>query len=122
MNPSPSNSTLDVRVELADCTDKADLLRRFAEAFRFPDWFGHNWDALADCLTDLSWLPAPAYRVLLCNPSALRTMHPDVLATTLDILDDARHCWAEAGIGFSVEVMEDAMPSASDRSPRDVSQ
>ncbi|WP_341647529.1 barstar family protein [Thauera humireducens] len=57
-----------MRVELADCTDKAGLLRRFAEAFRFPDWFGHNWDALADCLTDLSWLPAPAYRVVLCNP------------------------------------------------------
>jgi hypothetical protein len=27
----------------------------------FPAWFGHNWDALADCLTDLSWLPAAGY-------------------------------------------------------------
>ncbi|WP_038011761.1 barstar family protein [Thauera sp. 63] len=119
MIPSPSDSPLDVRVELADCTDKAGLLRRFAEAFRFPDWFGHNWDALADCLTDLSWLPAPAYRVVLCNPSTLRTTHPDVLATTFDILADTTRCWAEAGIAFSVEVMEDDAPSASARPPHD---
>ncbi len=41
------------------------------------------------------------------QPSTLRTTHPDVLATTLDILDDTTRCWAEAGIAFSVEVMED---------------
>jgi hypothetical protein len=28
-----------------------------ADALGFPDWFGHNLDALYDCLTDLSWLP-----------------------------------------------------------------
>ncbi|WP_446686701.1 barstar family protein [Pseudofulvimonas gallinarii] len=26
-----------------------------AAVFRFPEWFGDNWDALADCLADLSW-------------------------------------------------------------------
>ena len=49
---------LDIRVDLEHCTDKATLLARFAAALQFPDWFGHNWDALADCITDLSWLPA----------------------------------------------------------------
>ena len=51
------------RIDLAGCTDKAELLARIARTLRFPDWFGHNWDALADCLCDLSWLPADAYRL-----------------------------------------------------------
>jgi len=33
---------------------KEDLLRAVAEALRFPDYFGMNWDALIDCLRDLA--------------------------------------------------------------------
>ena len=40
--------------------EKEKLLREIAAALRFPDWFGQNWDALEDCLTDLSWLDADA--------------------------------------------------------------
>ncbi len=39
-----------------DCTgitDKAALHRALAQVLRFPDWYGHNLDALMDCLTDL---------------------------------------------------------------------
>lgn len=28
----------------------------YGMAFRFPDYFGGNWDAFGDCLRDLSWL------------------------------------------------------------------
>jgi hypothetical protein len=45
--------------DVAGCSDKAGLLARTADALEFPAWFGHNWDALADCLTDLAWRPAP---------------------------------------------------------------
>ena len=30
--------------------DKADSIARFGEVLGFPDWFGHNLDALFDCL------------------------------------------------------------------------
>lgn len=33
---------------------KDDFLRTIAEAMRFPDYFGMNWDAVIDCLRDLS--------------------------------------------------------------------
>jgi RNAse (barnase) inhibitor barstar len=33
---------------------KDDLLRGLAEAMRFPDYFGMNWDAVIDCLRDLA--------------------------------------------------------------------
>ena len=77
-------------------SDKAALLARFAAALHFPDWFGHNWDALSDCLTDLSWLPARHYRVELAQPQALRTAAPETLDTALEILGEA----AEFGFGL----------------------
>ncbi|MDQ6934695.1 MAG: barstar family protein [Actinomycetota bacterium] len=33
--------------------DKAELFAGVAEALGFPDSFGHNFDALADCLADV---------------------------------------------------------------------
>jgi RNAse (barnase) inhibitor barstar len=39
-------------------TSKADFLVAAARDLRFPDYFGHNWDAFADCLGDFA-APAP---------------------------------------------------------------
>lgn len=38
--------------------DKASAIAAVGSAARFPDWVGHNLDALADALGDLSWLVA----------------------------------------------------------------
>lgn len=36
---------------------KVDLCAAYARVGRFPSDFGANWDALLDCLRDLSWIP-----------------------------------------------------------------
>jgi len=36
---------------------KEKLLAILADKLRFPRYFGYNWDALEECLRDLSWLP-----------------------------------------------------------------
>lgn len=87
-------------VDLAGCPDKAGLMERFATAGRFPDWFGGNWDALADTLADLSWWPAPGYVLLIEHGGDWRDSHADDFAVLLDILDDTARRWAGAGIGF----------------------
>jgi hypothetical protein len=44
-------------------SDKQQLLASLAMQLQFPDYFGGNWDALDECLGDLSWLKQP--RVLI---------------------------------------------------------
>lgn len=49
--------TLVVRVPRG-VRSKQKLLAILADRLRFPAYFGRNWDALEECLRDLSWLPA----------------------------------------------------------------
>lgn len=78
-----------VTVDLSSVRDKHTLIDAIAAALEFPPGSGHNWDALADSLGDLSWLPAPGYMLLLDHALALREAAPDDFRTLLEILDDA---------------------------------
>jgi len=44
-------------IDLAGVRNKTSFLGRCAQSLGFPEGFGANWDALADCLEDLAWLP-----------------------------------------------------------------
>jgi hypothetical protein len=50
---------------LADLQGKGQVLAEMACVIAAPGWFGHNWDALADALADLSWRKAPGYVLVL---------------------------------------------------------
>lgn len=95
--------TLDyevLRIDLAGCRDKTRVLELIAEALRFPNWVGDNWDALADALNDLSWLPANGYLLLLERAGEWRDHAGADLEVLLDILDQAATPWAEQGTAF----------------------
>jgi RNAse (barnase) inhibitor barstar len=89
-----------VRVDLAGCRDKQEFLARTAAALGFPDWFGGNWDALFDCLADLSWRPAAGYLLILEHAEDLRRHAPEALETALAILGDAANAWRDRGRPF----------------------
>ena len=42
-----------ITIDCAGILSKAALHQTLAQALDFPDWYGHNMDALMDCLTDL---------------------------------------------------------------------
>ena len=88
------------RVDLAGCTDKDGLLQRVGEALRFPDWFGANWDALADSLGDLSWWPAPGYLLLIEHATDWRAADGRGFNTLLAILKEAADDWRERNVAF----------------------
>jgi RNAse (barnase) inhibitor barstar len=91
---------LCIPLDLSGCSDKAGLMRAFAAAFGFPDWFGHNWDALADCLGDLDWLPAEGYVLGLRNVQRLRAADPADYATLIAVLEGVCEDWRERGTPF----------------------
>jgi RNAse (barnase) inhibitor barstar len=93
------------RLDLVDCRNKADLLAGLARVFKFPSWFGHNWDALADCLDDLEWLRASGYLLVLENPAGVSSAARKNFEVMLDILAHAARKWGERGTPFWVFVV-----------------
>jgi RNAse (barnase) inhibitor barstar len=77
------------RTDLTGCRDKAELLRRLAVSLSLPASFGQNWDALADCLRDLGWLPGWGHALLFARADDLRQADDADFDILLGILDDA---------------------------------
>jgi hypothetical protein len=99
------------RVPLEGAHDKAALLRAVAAALEFPDWFGHNWDALEDCLTDLSWRAAEAHLLILDGHAALPA---DVAKVFVDVLQSSAAKWAADDAPFFAVFVD---PSSALRLP-----
>lgn len=74
---------------------KVDLLQTCAEIMHFPDYFGYNWDAFEDCLTDFEWLPAQGYVLFYDQPETFAQADPEDWATLMDILEFAVDSWAQ---------------------------
>ena len=74
---------------------KAALLNAIAASLLFPDYFGENWDALDECIRDLSWLPAGDV-VLVHNEVPLRDDLVS-LSTYVSILNSAVESWRAKG-------------------------
>jgi RNAse (barnase) inhibitor barstar len=87
-------------IDLDGCAEKDELLRRIAVALGFPRWFGGNWDALFDCLADLSWRPAAGHLLLLEKADLLRREAPEVLDTAVAILQDVAVYWSRRNVTF----------------------
>jgi RNAse (barnase) inhibitor barstar len=103
-----------VRIDLAGCDDKAGFLARTAKALGFPAWFGQNWDALADCLTDLGWRPASGYVLVFEHASSLQKHEPEVFDTALAILSDVAVAWQARGATFRAFVSAQPTPGSAD--------
>ena len=69
--------------DIAAAHGKGEVLAELARAIAAPDWFGHNWDALADALGDLSWHPAPGYVLLLNGEFSGEARLDNVLDATI---------------------------------------
>lgn len=72
-----------------------NAMEAIAGALAFPDWFGRNWDALEDCLSDLSWRQAQGYVLLFEDAAA-----GDGLGILTDVLAASAEFWKGRGKPF----------------------
>ncbi|MFP3990041.1 barstar family protein [Streptomyces sp. E11-3] len=90
-------------LDLEGAADKAAFMERCARALALPDWFGRNWDALADCLTDLSWAPATGGRLLVVSGwRGYARAQPREWGIAQDVLADAVDHWSATGTPLAV--------------------
>lgn len=135
MNPTPSSSPsppllpeplgpalaaaeeagwTSLRLDLAGVRSKAALMRRCAGALRLPEWFGGNWDALADALRDLSWLPgAPGRLVAVTSWQGYARERPGDWETLAEILAETADFWRGETPPLRVLLAEAAAPRPS---------
>jgi hypothetical protein len=91
------------RIEGGRCATKAGLLSEFARVLEFPPYFGKNWDAFEECLTDLSWMPAAGYLIVITNAEQVLPDSAEDYATFIASLQSAGQEWAtRRGIPFHV--------------------
>jgi RNAse (barnase) inhibitor barstar len=84
---------------------KEESLDLFAEVLHFPDWFGRNLDALADCLHDLAEQPVDGGRtrhLVWDGVAALRASHHEVFEDIAGVLGEV----TQDHPGFVVTVLD----------------
>jgi RNAse (barnase) inhibitor barstar len=96
------------KIDVGKARGKNDLLNLLAKALEFPDHFGKNWDALHDCLTDLSWLPGKGWVVILLNGDVLARNHEAIFITAVDVFSAAAESWRSQNKPFWVLIQGQA--------------
>jgi Barstar (barnase inhibitor) len=71
------------------------LFDEVAAAFQFPNYFGENWPAFAECLGDLDWLPGSAYALVIVDAAPVLEEDPLDLPAFVRILGNVAAGWAE---------------------------
>ncbi|MFI6390597.1 barstar family protein [Nonomuraea sp. NPDC050540] len=89
----PAPAVLDGRL----CRTRAAFFEEVARVLRLPGYFGHNWDALSDCLRDAGAVGL----VVEHAEDLLGAEAPGQFATLLAVFSDA------AGSGLTVTLRTD---------------
>jgi RNAse (barnase) inhibitor barstar len=77
--------------------NKDQFLKQAAAALQFPDYFGNNWDAFADCLTDMEWHEADGFVILYGNFDFFAERERDQFGVALEIFTESAEFWRSQG-------------------------
>ena len=110
-----------VRIAIKNARDKLAFLKSVAEALQFPSYFGQNWDAFYDCLTDLAQRAGDSLVIAFDDLSGFARVDPDEFDSAVDALRDAVEYWDGKGsrlivlIGIDEPLLATELPEISVR-------
>jgi len=88
------------RIDATPIKTKSQFLGLLGRSLSFPSWYGRNWDALEDCLTDLSWIEGEGLVVEVEGYNVYAKADPDGFAILLDIFKTSAEYWRSEGRPF----------------------
>ena len=89
-------------VKISRGMHSAALLKHLGEALNFPDWYGANFDALHDCLTDPDWTTDKGLALFLTGTASLHKSDPDGFATLIEVFQAVASELSRSGTPFWV--------------------
>ncbi len=91
---TPAHPEWDVlRVRGTKSPDDGRFFDELAAALQFPYYFGQNWDAVWDCITDLNWLKGSSFLIVFDSAEHLLSQSDRGFVILLKVLIDARERW-----------------------------
>lgn len=89
-------------VDLRGIKSKARLLAALGENLELPEYYGKNFDALADCLMDSDWARGERVTIVLLGCTAAERALGEHWATLIEVLRDACAWWKDHDKDFDV--------------------
>ena len=84
------------------CRSSRDLFREFAREFSFPGYFGENWDALDDFLTDDYFVPGDGCLILFENAKLLLSSSEKEFSIFQSAMSGCGEAWANPDLRSQV--------------------
>jgi RNAse (barnase) inhibitor barstar len=98
-----------LKVDLKGVTGKEGFLKRAAKELDFPPYFGMNWDAFSDCLTDMAWRPAAGYVILIKSHQSFMANDLEDAQLAGRIFDSSVQHWKQKKVPFYI-ILREKMP------------
>lgn len=77
---------------------KEQFLNHAATVMHFPDYFGNNWDAFEECITDFEWMDeAEGFVIHFDHTDNFAAHHESQLETVIELFQDAVDYWKGEG-------------------------
>lgn len=89
----PTGLIYSARMRGQEMHDSDGVFTQFYEALRLPDYFGWNWNALRDCLTDLHWINAKHFLITIDDADVALSESTEEREILFRALNDAVKFW-----------------------------
>lgn len=89
-----------LNVNLNGLADAQSVLRKTGKDLSFPSWYGSNFDALFDCLSDPDNLHDQSCLLKITGINSFRVAAPEAFSTLIEVFDGVVDTLSDGGLGM----------------------